>query len=500
MPPAPSSHRPTRRDLARWLGALVAGACLPAGLKAAPAGRFAPARAFSPAALVAQARAAARRPYAARPLSAHAAVDFDAHVRLAYGAAEEMPGHIRLFPTRRDIGAGSVDIHLVEGGMARQLIDTHGLFGSGEAADAAGFRAMYADGHADWLAFLGASYFRAVGGSEQYGLSARGVAVNTSLPGREEFPAFTAFWLEPLGEQRFNVHALLDGPSLTGAFSIATAREQGRTVQDVTASLFFRQDIAQLGLAPMTSMFFLGESTTDHTRDWRPEVHDSDGLAIHMAGGERIWRPLDNPPEPRTHSFRADAPRGFGLLQRDRAFDHYLDDQSFFDRRPSLWVEPKGHWGKGQVVLYAFPTASENVDNVAAFWQADAPARAGGRRDLAYRLTWSGWAPADANACCVDVHQGPGGVPGAEPIAGATRYVFDFAGPVLAGISSASAITDLPKEAVLLSHVAPVAGQPARWRVTLDVRTQGLAQADFRLFLAHGPQALSETVIQPVRA
>ncbi|HZV08440.1 MAG TPA: glucan biosynthesis protein D, partial [Novosphingobium sp.] len=131
MPPAPSSHRPTRRDLARWLGALVAGACLPAGLKAAPAGRFAPARAFSPAALVAQARAAARRPYAARPLSAHAAVDFDAHVRLAYGAAEEMPGHIRLFPTRRDIGAGSVDIHLVEGGMARQLIDTHGLFGSG---------------------------------------------------------------------------------------------------------------------------------------------------------------------------------------------------------------------------------------------------------------------------------------------------------------------------------------------------------------------------------
>ncbi len=435
----------SRRGFATMALTLAGLAALPARLLAqGAAGNFGPAQPFSWDILVAAAQASARRPYAARTASRRAAPTFDDAARLTYGEAQSLPGHVRLFPTRLETAPFAVGINVVSAGQARPLINTQGLFGAAQNVDPAGFRVMHADGHGDWLAFLGASYFRAAGEKDQYGLSARGIAVDTgTMPGAEEFPEFTAFWIEdlggPEGRQRLVIHALLEGPSLTGAYAFDTRQTEAGVVQEVKSALFLRKDVARLGIAPMTSMFCFDEATKMDRRDWRPEVHDSDGLAIWMADGERIWRPLENPPEPRTNTFRANSLRGFALVQRDQAFDHYQDDLAFYDRRPSLWVEPQGDWGAGAVVLYAFSTISENVDNVAAFWLSDRPAKAGQRQDFAYRLTWTNRdLAANANARCIKVFAGPGGVPGGDPIPGATRYVLDFQGDALAGLTRSS--------------------------------------------------------------
>lgn len=499
----------SRREAGRLLAMLTAALAIPDGLKAAPAGRYGPATPFSWNVLVERARNLARRPYAPRPPSRAAVADFDAHVRLTFGQAEALPGHVRLFPTRLGIAQQAVGINIVENGQARPLVDTHGLFGANGGADPAGFRVLYPDGHADWLAYLGASYFRAEGGKGQYGLSARGVGINTGVDHSEEFPDFTDFWIEDKGstggQDRLIISCLLDGPSITGAFEMDTRRMADGMVQDIRTALFPRRYIARLGLAPMTSMFLYGES--ERRADWRREVHDSDGLAIITGTGERIWYPLSNPEwsvkHPTTNAFRADHVKGFGLLQRDQDFDHYQDDMSWYDRRPSLWVEPSGDWGAGAVNLFAFPSISETVDNIAAWWMSDTPARAGVRRDLAYRLHWNAHEPMsggqkDQNARCIHVFTGPGGVPGGDPIAGVTRYVIDFASDVPGNPDPANtieAVTDVPPAALLTKTVRAIAGQGHRWRVTMDVRAAGLPRPEFRLFLKRGQDALSETVI-----
>ncbi|CAN0603063.1 unnamed protein product, partial [Ectocarpus sp. 12 AP-2014] len=208
----------------------------------------------------------------------------------------------------------------------------------------------------DLVAFLGASYFRAVGESRQYGLSARGLAIDTGLSREEEFPDFTAFWLETpaAGATDVVVHALLDSPSITGAYRFRL-RPGKNMVMDISASLYPRQAIERIGIAPLTSMYQTGENDRRKANDWRPEIHDSDGLALWTGAGERLWRPLVNPRTLRVSHFRDDNPRGFGLMQRDREFSHYQDDGVFYERRPSLWVEPRQGWGSGDVVLVEIP-------------------------------------------------------------------------------------------------------------------------------------------------
>lgn len=493
----------TRRNVTKTgLGALMLAFAGRAMGEAAIPGRFGPAQRFSWDDLVKQAQMRARKPYA-RQLAAQAVSDFDAHVRLSYEPAELVAGRLRLFPAKTDTAPDRVNIHVVDNGMARAIVDAHGLFGGGQSADIAGFRVLEAHGGADWLASLGASYFRAAGPTGQYGLSARAVAVDTGLPGAEEFPAFTDFWIEQKGEDHLLIHAMVDGPSLTGAYAFDITRSAAGVEHGVRAALFIRNDIPRLGLAPITSMFDFDQAARPNHGDWRPEVHDSDGLAIHAGNGERIWRILDNPPGPRVHMLRADGVKGFGMIQRDTAFDHYQDDLNFYNRRPSLWVEPVGDWGPGAVMLYEMNTVSENVDNMAAMWVSDRPARGGERRDFAYRLRWAQGDPgADSNAVCVNYFMGPGGVPGRDPMAGVTRYVFDFAGPSLRGLtrdSKVAAMTDLPAAALVLIDAAPVAGQADMWRVTMDVRVDGLKQDQFRLYLGRGGGALSETVIKTVR-
>jgi periplasmic glucans biosynthesis protein len=437
-----------------------------------------------------------------RKNAAAAALDYDKVGSISYRADRTLAGGIRLFPLGR-YAPMPIALSIVEGGSARAVNFTPDLFraASGHAAalGIAGFRAMTPDGKSDWLAFMGASYFRAAGSQDQYGLSARGIAVNTGIDGQEEFPAFTDFWIEAAGGDAFTIYALLDGPSLTGAFRFVSRHDKTGVTQDVSSELHIRKEIARLGIAPATSMFWYGEGNRAAAIDWRPEIHDSDGLGLWTGAGERIWRPLANPSHATLDSFQDSDPKGFGLLQRDRVFDHYQDDGAFYDRRPNLWVEPKGSWGKGAVTLFAFPTATETVDNVVAFWVPATPPRPGQSMQFDYRLTWTSTDPTLSSAAhVVDCWRGTAGPPGVDPIKGATKLVADFVGERLAGLDRSSGVTvqiDAGANKVLASAAYPVVGVANRWRITADITTGGSGAVNVRAFLKRGGTALSETLL-----
>jgi periplasmic glucans biosynthesis protein len=260
-------------------------------------------------------------------------------------------------------------------------------------------------------AFLGASYFRAVAKNQAYGLSARGLAINTAEPKGEEFPVFKAFWLERPQPRSGSivVHALLDGPSAAGAFRF-TIRPGDATVFDVESTIYPRVDIAHVGLAPLTSMFYFGPHDRNGIDDYRPAVHDSDGLLIWSGWGEQLWRPLQNPTELQISTFTDDNPRAFGLMQRRRDYAHYKDLEARYERRPALWVEPIGNAGTGAVHLVEIPTNREIHDNIAAFWRPAQPLKAKSEFVFNYRLHWCNENPWPSElAKVVETRTGAGG-------------------------------------------------------------------------------------------
>jgi glucans biosynthesis protein len=242
----------------------------------------------------------------------------------------------------------------------------------------------------EFLVFQGASYFRAVARDTLYGLSARGLAVRTAHPTGEEFPAFTHFWIErpSANASSMVVHALLDSPSVAGAyrFSVTPGVE---TVMDVDVTLFPRVALDNIGIAPLTSMFLFDESERARIDDFRDEVHDSDGLQIVMASGERVWRPLKNPTQLQVSSFTSQAPRGFGLVQRSRRVSDYHDLEAHYEQRPSVWIEPTSDWGAGAVQLFEIPTNNETNDNIVAFWRPTTVIAEGKPYHLSYRMRWN---------------------------------------------------------------------------------------------------------------
>jgi len=241
----------------------------------------------------------------------------------------------------------------------------------------------------EFCVFQGASYFRAIGLQQIYGLSARGLALKTADPMGEEFPEFIEFWLEAPepGQTKIILHALLDSPSVAGAyrFEIQPGKD---CVMDVQATLFPRIDLDHIGLGPLTSMFLYDQTNRTRFDDFRPAVHDSDGLLIRNGNGELLWRPLANPVRLQVSSFVDQKPRGFGLMQRARKLSDFADLEALYHRRPGLWVEPLGDWGKGSVVLVEIPTEVEIFDNIVAYWRPCQRMKAGSETQLAYRLTW----------------------------------------------------------------------------------------------------------------
>lgn len=375
-----------------------------------------------------------------------------------------------------------------------------GLSGAGLPADLgfAGFRLIYfTDPDRDVAAFLGASYFRAVGAELQYGISARGLAVDTGLARAEEFPSFTAFWLErpAVGADRMIVYALLDSPSITGAYRFEIG--PGETLaMDVDAALYPRREIERLGIAPLTSMYLHGENDKRVANDWRPEIHDSDGLALWTGNGEWIWRPLANPSTLRFNAYQDENPRGFGLLQRDRDFDHYQDDGAAYERRPSLWVEPRSAWGKGSVQLVELSAEDETLDNIVAFWNPAVHPQAGEELLMSYRLHWGTNLPYNPPlARVVATRTGIGGTVGRPRKYPSWRFVVDFAGGPLAMVGEkveVDAVISVSRGELENVSTRPHAGGH---RTTFDLKAigSGTAPVDLRLYLRLDGKPLTET-------
>ena len=364
----------------------------------------------------------------------------------------------------------------------------------------AGFRLnTRADTDRDFAAFLGASYFRAVGKEGQYGQSARGLAIDTGTGGPEEFPDFIEYYLErpDASSETLVVYALLDSPSVAGAYRFAITNGEV-LLMDVDSALYPRKAIERLGIAPCTSMFQVGENDRRMDWDWRPEIHDTDGLAMWTGSGEWIWRPLVNPRELRFNMFVDRNPRGFGLLQRDRNFDHYQDDGVFYEKRPCLWVEPKGEWGEGSVQLVEIPTVDETFDNIVAFWNPAAKPQAGQELLMGYRLYWGAEPPARPTlAHAVASRTGLGGIIGKKREHFSWRFAVDFVGGELAGLIDKAEV-----EAVLQvsrGKVEIVSARPLReikgYRAMFDLvpGDNSTAQIDIRLFLRSGGRTLTET-------
>lgn len=241
------------------------------------------------------------------------------------------------------------------------------------------------DRHDEFIVFQGASYFRVVGRDQWYGLSARGLAIDTGEPTPEEFPRFSELYLErPGADARATwVMALLESRRATGAYAMRIEPGENTSVE-VVARIFLREPVAVLGVAPLTSMFLFGEEQPARFGDFRPEVHDSDGLAMAAGNGEWLFRPLRNPAHTTVCSFRLDSPRGFGLLQRDREFASYQDLDAHYQARPSAWVEPLSDWGPGTLRLLEIATKLESDDNIAVVWVPASVPPSG--LELRYRL------------------------------------------------------------------------------------------------------------------
>jgi glucans biosynthesis protein len=398
-----------------------------------------------------------------------------------------------------------VSIHVVEAGEAREIIYSpdffdipanHVAWTLPRGIGFAGFRVMNPDSRGDWLAFLGAAYFRSAGPLKQYGPSARGVAIDTGLSSPEEFPRFTSFWLEASAEaSALNIYALLDGPSLAGAYRMIASR-QSSVIMEIRAEIFIRKPVQRLGIAPLTSMFWYGENNRSQAKDWRPEIHDSDGLAIWTGNGERIWRPLVDPPSVQTNSFMDKDVRGFGLLQRDRDPDHFQDDQVFYERRPSVWVEPVGPWGEGAVQLVEIPTDDEVHDNIVAYWVPKQPASSGAALSFDYRLRWVAEEPfPPAAGRVVATRLGRGGVPGQAHPPGRRKFAVDFAGGPLelqADAGNVVPVVTASRGEVHDAAALHVTGSN-RWRAFFDLQATGPAPINLRMFLRGGDRALTET-------
>lgn len=372
-----------------------------------------------------------------------------------------------------------------------------------ELPGVAGFRLLNtlnrADRFDELVAFLGASYFRALGQDTRYGLSARGLAVNTGHPDGEEFPRFSAFWLErPAdGSGRVTVYAALNSASVTGAYRF-TVVPGIDTVMDVTARLFMRRDVAQLGIAPLTSMFLYGGGDRQGFDDYRPAVHDSEALVVNLTSGETLYRPLKNPARLAGSYLGAENPRSFGLVQRTRDFAEYLDAQAHYERRPSLMVEPLGDWGRGTVRLIEIPTDLEGNDNIVAFWTPEAPATAGSKIEVSYRLHW-GLSPdgdgASQRARVLRTRAGKGGVSGVAGETDRRKFVIDFQGGRLRELPADSLVTPVVSatRGDVIEKVLSRIDDSDIWRLVIEVEAEAKTAVELRAYLTGFDEVLSET-------
>ncbi len=447
----------TRRELVAGAAGIAAAVALPAVATAAnpppppaPTPRSLIGKEIGPfdrSTVVAMAKALSMKPFAPPPTDlpdAIANLTYDQYRAIQSSRDnvifkdEKLPFQLQFFH-RGFYYKEKIDVSVVADGKAYAVPYTTDFFMVGSPAPALpqgdiGFAGIRLLGHIndpdrfdEVAVFLGASYFRSLGRDQNYGLSARGLALKTADASGEEFPLFRAFWVEtPLADSdSVVVHALLDSQSVAGAYRFSIRPGQA-TDMDVESTLFPRVTLDKVGLAPASTMFFFDANGRENVDDWRPEVHDSNGLLMAAGSGETIWRPLANPHSLQVSAFVDAAPRGFGLMQRDRNPNDFQDLEANYETRPSLWVEPVGDWGQGAVTLVEIPSDSEINDNIVAYWAPHDPLDAGGQYSFAYRLHW-GDGPAEEGVTRVEAtRRGRALLKGDSAV---RRFVIDFKPP-----------------------------------------------------------------------
>ncbi|MES2673943.1 MAG: glucan biosynthesis protein G [Pseudomonadota bacterium] len=350
----------------------------------------------------------------------------------------------------------------------------------------------------EFAVFQGSSYFRIVGPGQAYGLSARGLAIDTAEPKGEEFPVFREFWMmKPTpAEKHMVMYALLDSPSITGAYRFDIYPGSPTEIR-IQARIFARKDILKVGIAPLTSMYMFGENSIRDFDDFRPEVHDSDGLLMQASSGEWVWRPLSNHRGLHVSSLGDTNPRGFGVLQRDRDFNNYLDTEAKYERRPSLWVKPENNWGKGRVELVEIPSDSEANDNIVAYWVPEQAMKAGDSREFNYRLrSFDADLPEQTVAKVIRTRTGWGAVAaqGNPPPKSKRQFAIDFRGGEL---------DKLPQDAALMAELQKNSGNITdlrvsklpdgkTWRASFKLEPEGNNVVDMRLFIKLRDKRLTE--------
>ncbi len=412
-----------------------------------------------------------------------------------------LPFQVQFFP-RGFLYRPSVEIFEVADAKAVRIPYSPDLFSYADpalrVADELGFagfrvnaRLNRPDDYSEACVFLGASYFRAVAKNQVYGLSARGLAIGTGSSKGEEFARFRAFWLErpQAGASSLVIHALLDSQSVTGAFRF-TVRPGETTVFDVESVLYPRIDIAEPSIAPLTSMYLFSPKEARRFDDWRPAVHDSDGLLMWIGQGEQLWRALANPTDLQFSAFADANPRGFGLMQRQRAFADYQDLEALYDKRPSLWIEPIGDWGQGAVDLVEIPTRSETNDNMVASWRPKDKLSANGEYSFTYRMHW-GW----DNPWPTKLARVASTRSGAGEERGSRVFVLDFTGDAFKGLPPDAKLR--PEVSANVGKVGNVLSLPNPetdgWRVSFDLTPGDAKLVELRCTLVGEQAPVSET-------
>lgn len=445
---------------------------------------------------------------------------------------ENLPFHLRFFHEGMHYNS-AVAMHTIVDGKVRDLSFDPDDFDYGNLeippADLkglgfAGFKVTHAINQPEVMdevmAFQGASYFRAVGRGQTYGTSGRGLAIDTALPSGEEFPAFREFWVvKPSPESQYlTIFALLDSPSLTGAYRFVL-RPGEDTVVDVSSRLFTRNSVEKLGIAPLTSMYLYGPAQPSDTLNYRPAIHDANGLLVHDGGGtgnadagagnsavgksQWTWRPLVNPGQLMVDKQEVASLKGFGLLQRSHDFHDYEDLVDRYDRRPSVWIEPQGSWGKGTVELIQIPTPNETNDNIVAMWEPEGAVEAGESFEFNYRMYWTtheakfhtpdlAWAE--------QTRRSRGEVRQDNLVRkpdGSLAFVVDFKGPQLEALGDDAGVTaevSVGENGELVASRAVPNNATGGWRMFLRVKRKNSGQpVDMRAFLKKADERLSET-------
>lgn len=426
----------------------------------------------------------------------------------AYWRAEKLPFELQFFHQGLYYDR-AVKINEIVGGQVHEIAFNPDDFDYGankvdtrqfRKLGFAGFRVHYALNSPKYkdevMVFLGASYFRALGKGQRYGLSARALAVDTGLISGEEFPRFTEFWLvrPAAGAKELTIYALLDSRRMSGAYRFVL-KPGGDTVVDVKSRVYLRERVTKLGIAPLTSMFLFGENQHAEKDDYRPEVHDSDGLSIASGTGEWLWRPLVNPKRLLVTSFSMSNPQGFGLMQRDRQFDHYEDLEVRYDLRPSVWIEPKGAWGAGRVELVQIPSPDETNDNIVSYWVPDALPPPGVPLDFDYLLHWQ--LDHDQRPPLSWVTQTRRGRGFTQNDDGSIGLVIDFEGPALdqlAPDAKVEGVVSVGGNGELLERQTYRNDAVGGWRLSLRLRRVDSSKpVELRAYLKGESSTLSET-------